>query len=278
MDDKRLRELKKEDVYNVELNNHEKRVINKYKKEKELENGNIRIMDWGCARGDKVAYLRSKGYKAHGVDINKKYVESGKKYFEREYKNKNIIKEISKDNKSGFEEGLFDIVLSTNVFEHVENLEGVVEESSRISKRGSFHFHFFPAKYHLVESHLDMPLVHWLPKREIRKKVIKAYLRLGVKPKEGWEDMRKSGLEETAQVLYDYTVNSVYYRSNKEVRSIFESYGMSAKTISAGSPKLKKIMGPLYYFTKIKPFYVLLGRLISTFRSTALFAKSKKRK
>lgn len=69
--------------------------------------------------------------------------------------------------------------------------------------------HFFPAKWRVVEPHLFVPFVHWLPKNRIRR----VYLRAMLKRIPLWEGLEGKTPGERTQVYYDYSVQKTYYRS-----------------------------------------------------------------
>jgi ubiquinone/menaquinone biosynthesis C-methylase UbiE len=62
-----------------------------------------------------------------------------------------------------FDDDTFDFVCSNQVFEHVEDLPGTIDELARVTKPGGVHVHVFPSLELMKESHLGVPLVHWLP-------------------------------------------------------------------------------------------------------------------
>ena len=67
-----------------------------------------------------------------------------------------------------FPKSTFHFIFSEQVFEHVEDLNFVISECSRVTIRHGIGMHQFPSSKEVWESHLLMPFVHWLPKTKIR--------------------------------------------------------------------------------------------------------------
>ena len=93
-----------------------------------------------------VAFLKSKGFEVYGVDISENYIPTNRAYFLQKYGNESILSVIGDSSKTPFEDGYFDIVLSDQVLEHVENLEHVAKEVSRLLKPGGISLHILPPR------------------------------------------------------------------------------------------------------------------------------------
>ena len=50
------------------------------------------------------------------------------------------------------------------VFEHVENLDRALSEIARVLKPDGQFFAVFPGKESLLEAHVRIPFIHWIPK------------------------------------------------------------------------------------------------------------------
>ena len=60
-----------------------------------------------------------------------------------------------------YQDGAFDVVISTSVLEHAQNKEELFIEIRRVLKTGGFSMHLFPAKWYLPsEPHIFVPLVN----------------------------------------------------------------------------------------------------------------------
>lgn len=56
-----------------------------------------------------------------------------------------------------FDDGTFDVVISSQVLEHVENYPQLAGELYRVMKPGAVFLHFFPPPFHIIEGHTDIP-------------------------------------------------------------------------------------------------------------------------
>lgn len=100
---------------------------------------------------------------------------------------------------------------------------------SRITKLGGKHLHRFPFKWHLVEQHLFMPAIHWLPKNWMRFCLIYLYTLLGVEPH--WEELSHCSILDKARKYHDYSVNKTYYRTIETLKNTFEKHSFSFQYI-----------------------------------------------
>ena len=75
--------------------------------------------------------------------------------------------------------------------------------------------HIFPSSKHLIEAHLNMPLVHWLPKNYLRKILIFTYVLMNIEPK--WEETKKLNALEKTSLYYNYSCQKTFYRSFKRI-------------------------------------------------------------
>lgn len=200
------------------------------------------ILDWGCGRGRAVLSLLKQGFSAYGVDIDMKVVENGYPLFEKEgfLPDKHLLPVSELKN---YPDGFFHFILSEQVFEHVANIEEVIQMQARLLAPGGIGCHIFPSAKMIVESHLDMPFVHWLPKNRLRKFWISFMMLLSQKPNVHWPETENTSFSEEADVYYNYLNNRTFYRDNRQLKQLFEHYGFEADFIIPGtdSPKRKFI-------------------------------------
>jgi ubiquinone/menaquinone biosynthesis C-methylase UbiE len=57
-----------------------------------------------------------------------------------------------------FEDNQFDILISNEVFEHVQNYDATIRETHRLLKPGGIALHLFPARWIPIEPHVKVPL------------------------------------------------------------------------------------------------------------------------
>ncbi len=85
-----------------------------------------RILDVGCATGDYVRYLTTRGYDAHGLDILP--AKEWEAVPERRIRQGDI-------QKLPFVDGEFDTVTAFEVLEHVDDADMAIEELKRVSRK-----------------------------------------------------------------------------------------------------------------------------------------------
>ena len=130
------------------------------------EFNNKTILDLGCFTGGRLVQWveRYKFAEAWGIDINPVFAEAGNMFAKE--------KGVNATFDTGFAENLpyapnsFDFIVSSDVFEHVQNIEQVMQECFRVLKPGGKLLIVFPPFFQPLESHLGnvtkMPALHWL--------------------------------------------------------------------------------------------------------------------
>ena len=110
------------------------------------------ILDFGCGGGDLVRALRDLGLNARGCDFSAN-LGTGEG-----------LSPIPADHyRLPYVDELFDLVISTSVFEHAQRTEESMTEIHRVLRPGGVAMHEFPSKWYLpVEPHILVPLVNWL--------------------------------------------------------------------------------------------------------------------
>lgn len=110
-----------------------------------------RILDFGCGAGGAVYSLVDHGYlNTCGYDIAD-YVElrdpaDHSRFF------------IADPRHLPFDDNSFDLIVSSQVFEHVIDQFGMLRELYRIMRPGGAAMLIFPARYCLIENHIHVPL------------------------------------------------------------------------------------------------------------------------
>ena len=178
---------------------------------------NIKILDYGCGNGEIVEAGLEQGLEIYGVDIytssDAERIVAGKGLLG------NRILKI-KDNKVDFSDGFFDLIVSNQVFEHVENIDAVLNEIFRILKPGGVFLTLFPSKDVWREGHCGIPFLHWFPKGSIIRYQYAFLLHsLGV-------GKNKSNLPRKEWV--DYVIlwldQYCFYRSRNNIKRLFNQY------------------------------------------------------
>jgi SAM-dependent methyltransferase len=196
-------------------------VIKRHPEEKEGRTPSLRILDFGCGRGDAVAVLRQLGYLAFGVDVSAAYVDNARPLLDSIDEGTPIVSLLSADGRSVFPDHFFDVVLTDQVLEHVPYLESAVHEISRLTKPGGIGIHLFPARFSVFEPHLFQPFVHWLPKGAFRRRVIQGLIFVGI----GADYFHDYSVREQASIFASFSERETFYRPLKSIWAAFTEDG-----------------------------------------------------
>lgn len=196
-----------------------------------LDRKDFRVLDWGCGRGRSVAKLCELGYDAYGVDVDALPVSNGYQLFKsRGWEPEKRLVVLDSECRTRFKDKCFHFVFSDQVLEHVRDIGQTSRELGRIMAAGGIGVHRYPAQHSILEGHLRMPFVHWLPKNFLRQLAILACCSVGVHPK--WKELTSEGLFKRADAYYQYSLHRTFYRSCPDVREIFESAGFAVSFAS----------------------------------------------
>ena len=77
--------------------------IDNYLSSVTLNKNKVKILDWGCGRGQLVLYLREQGFDAFGVDVDNLPIINGIPLFETMGYDTSILSLIQIDGKTNFE-------------------------------------------------------------------------------------------------------------------------------------------------------------------------------
>ena len=188
----------------------------------------INVLDWGCGRGRSVAKLLEQGFNAYGVDIDEITMRNGYELLEqRGYNPPDVLMHV--DETSRFENGFFHIIFSEEVFHHVADLRSVAKELSRLTRSGGIGIHCFPGSKNIIEMHLSMPFIHWLPKNVARKLTIALMLKMGKGTTQKWPETLDKSFWGTVCVYYDYLNEKTYYRDIQEVCDTLRCVGFEVE-------------------------------------------------
>jgi SAM-dependent methyltransferase len=183
----------------------------------------IRVLDFGCGRGDEVARLRRLGWNARGVDVNTIYIKNGTQYLGPGDERGPILVLLDEHGRSPFDDGSFDVVFTNQVIEHVHDLAPMLREICRVTSPEGVGIHLFPARWSIVEQHMLLPFVQWAPTDTLRRLVIGAGLSLGL----GASYFADYSLVERTEIFSQYAETETFYRSTAAVRQSFQRLGMA---------------------------------------------------
>lgn len=185
----------------------------------------LRVLDWGCGRGRAVALLRQEGFEAFGVDIDRAVLCNGYDLFRaRGLDSERLLRHI--DDIGTFGNGDFDILFSEETLEHVADLSAVARESYRLLRPGGIAVHSFPGSRRLIEPHVHMPLVHWVPQGTLRRLLIRICLLLGFGPRPSWPEAG-GDLQRKLDVYDRYLNEKTAYRPRNKVMAAFNHAGFA---------------------------------------------------
>jgi SAM-dependent methyltransferase len=194
----------------------------------------LRILDVGCGRGDTVAWLCAAGFDAHGTDVSADYIERGREYLARNGADPARLRPMNSDFSYPFDDGMFDVVLSDQVLEHVDDLGSFAAEVARVSARGAGGLHIWDAKWRPVESHLRAPVVHWLPKGPLRRAAVTATLRLGLAA----PYFTEFSLRERAEIFGRFSEDETFYRSVRRTIATLQQHGLHCEAKLSSRAKI----------------------------------------
>lgn len=200
----------------------------------------FRVLDFGCGRGQSVAVLRRLGWQAYGLDVHEKWIrfaEAGLR--EAGVFEPGILRFGRTAGGPGFDDGFFHLVYSSSVFEHVFDLDAAVGEITRVTAAGGWGYHWFIGRWSLLEGHLGMPLVHWLPKNRLRRWMVAAAVLAGLEP--GWRTVSGMDFGQRIDFYYDFSVAQTEYRSVAAYKRAFLQAGQRARLDTLNHPRLREL-------------------------------------
>lgn len=143
---------------------------------------NLRLLDAGCGKGELMYFCKRKGYEVFGVDYSKAAVKMSKDLLKLKFDNFEESNIVQSDVRSiPFPSNYFDVVVSTDLIEHLDDNEAAVafiDEIYRALKPGGvFYLHTAPNKLYVdyfqtfYQRYVDFALLHifnlFLPKKRV---------------------------------------------------------------------------------------------------------------
>jgi SAM-dependent methyltransferase len=227
----------------------------------QLDKNAFRIVDWGCGRGKFVLWLLEHGYNATGVDPDDSSFQNGADLFARKgYEIRNHLYRLNENGDAPFGESTFHFVTSNQVFEHVKGLESLINEIRRVTVKGGGGFHLFPPHKRIIEGHLFMPFVHWLPKNKLRKYMIFFFVCAGIEPH--WWQKGKMPLLKKVNSYYQFSIQDTFYRTYKSVVASFEQEGFTPQIVDVREDIVRRFA---YRFLFQKPTSLMIRTWYTNF-------------
>ena len=201
------------------------------------DRSSLRVLDWGCGIGTAVAQLRKNGWDASGADIDEDAIERGNAAIA------GAPLSLIEDGRGPWPSGTFDFVFSEQTFEHVADIDAATREIRRLTAPGGLGFHTFPAKFRIVEPHVFVPFLHWLPKNRLMLNYLRLCCKVGIGHSSEVNKRAIAGLSpsEAAAFSYAYMRDHTFYRSYRTVTSAFRTAGFGVSSPILEHPKLERL-------------------------------------
>lgn len=174
-----------------------------------------RYLDYGCGAAELVAAGRAAGLDFYGADV---FYDGGDT--RAQVQARGLLGEAVRELDGArlpFPDGFFDIVVSNQVFEHVERLDTVLAEIARVLKPGGVVLSLFPAREVWREGHCGIPFLHRFRKGSSARLYYAWLLRtLGF----GYHTQHKSRYRWAADFC-DWLDSYTHYRPTAELGRLF---------------------------------------------------------
>lgn len=137
----------------------------------------IRVLDAGCGNGHLMSFIyralksihRDLELSVYGFDVSNHGVQDTG-FFDKTIETlKADVPEVNWSEHTkilkigdswGYPSGYFDVVISNQVLEHVQDKKFFFSEMSRVLRDGGYAVHLFPLAHYIYEGHLLLPFVH----------------------------------------------------------------------------------------------------------------------
>jgi len=137
-----------------------KRIIRVLREFKSL--GNCKVLDAGCGYGAISLELAKKCSRVVGIDVNERTVRGAKENAKKSGR-KNVSFRAENSEKLSFNPGKFDIVVSYQVLEHVNNQKKYLRELKRVMKGNGVLYLATPNRFWPIEPHYKVPFLALMP-------------------------------------------------------------------------------------------------------------------
>ncbi len=212
------------------------RCLETFVSRKQCSRDQVRILDFGCGRGELCLFLRNLGYDVYGADIDQSAIGIIRRFVEEQGDDPDRFRIIDENGVTSFPDAFFDFIISDQVLEHVEDMSLAARECARLTRAGGCGIHSYPAPYTLIEPHIFVPFVHWMPKSRIRFYWI--FLCLFFKQETPWDHLKGLSRWKLARYYFDYLHTQTFYRNQGAIQAIFGQHGFHCKQIVIRHPKI----------------------------------------
>ncbi|HEX7114199.1 MAG TPA: class I SAM-dependent methyltransferase [Steroidobacter sp.] len=213
------------------------------------------VLDLGCGNGDLVNAYRQQGYRAYGCDFAFKPGRHADDLARQGY----IRRLQPEPYRLPFEDQMFDLVVSNEVFEHVSDYESTLAEHRRVLKPDGVGLHFIPSRYSPIELHVFVPFATVLQEYWW----LRLWAALGVRT----AAQKHMSAAERARWNTQYLKNHTNYLTKRELTRAFERHFASVTYREDLFLKYSQRARPLHKLSRVLPF---IPALYGTLRSRIL--------
>jgi SAM-dependent methyltransferase len=135
------------------------------------------------------------------------------------------IRPTNPDGSWPFDDEEFDVVMSNQVLEHVDDLRKFCAENARVLKPGGFAVHVFPLRHIVIEPHMRLPMIHRVRDHDLRTWLIARFSRIGLGIYRGQAPAAGVKLDDFARAHADYARTFTTYRTWRHVCDEYHRHG-----------------------------------------------------
>lgn len=183
---------------------------------------NGKILDYGCGGGDVVIEGRTRGLDIVGVEAFYGGSRARETAASRGVLDVAVFA-LHPDFRIPFQDNTFEMVVSNQVMEHVEDLSLTLREIARVLKPGGVLLTLFPDDSVIREGHCGIPFAHWFSNKS---KPLYCYMRIMRMLGMGYHKANKTHNQWVVDFM-DWLAKYTFYRSLPEIKAGFRLNGMS---------------------------------------------------
>lgn len=185
----------------------------------------VRVLDWGCGKGSLLLGLQNLGCDINGTELDERHVARLRETF-----GSDKIKLVAQNNRTDFDDDLFDLITVHHVFEHVQRPEELLAEIARLLKPGSVCISTFPAWGRFFEPHTKLPFAHYFPKHSVLRKFAIAF-GVSIGAHATWVDCPPTKAERRA-LFAAYLNEKTNYKTIAEWSHLAEQAGLECRLVT----------------------------------------------
>jgi SAM-dependent methyltransferase len=224
-------------------------------KEKGIDiNGESYILDFGCGDGHRVYQLLDAGFK-NSYGFNKGNYLGIENPVNLRHEQDIRLFRFSDDGTIPFPDKYFDLIISDQVFEHVIEQEKAFREIHRVLKNGGVSVHVIPAKWQLIEQHINVPF------GGVIKSYLYYYFWALLRIRNKWQ--RGLSAKETAMGNIKYARESLNYLSCREYERMMAQipFRHSWEELQYMKCSYKPVIKKIAFLAEKFPLVLILVRL-----------------